>query len=160
MKNFSYICINKINKNYMEDKNILSSRSKNHKFNPIVVKPEYDEIIAYDNPKVVEEMEKQWPEMTAEFKRIMFTQYELFCLKQSNNGPDNISVGSNLETEQEKKVSLTGLWFRMNDKIQRLKQLVVLGKQDNIGESCEDTFQDLSVYGIIAQLVSSGKWAK
>ena len=105
-------------------------------------------------------MEKQWPEMTTEFKRIMFTQYELFCLKQSNYGPDNISVGSKLETEEEKKVSLTGLWFRMNDKIQRLKQLVVLGKQDNIGESCEDTFQDLSVYGIIAQLVSSGKWAK
>ena len=62
--------------------------------------------------------------------------------------------------EEEIKLSLTGLWFRMNDKIQRLKQLVVLGKQDNIGESCEDTFQDLSVYGIIAQLVSSGKWAK
>ena len=144
----------------MAVKKVLSTKSKNHKFNPIVVKPEYDEVISYDNPKVVEEMEEQWPEMTAEFKRIMFTQYELFCLKQSNYGPDNISVGSNLETEQEKKVSLTGLWFRMNDKIQRLKQLVVLGKQDNIGESCEDTFQDLSVYGIIAQLVSSGKWAK
>ena len=89
--------------------------------------PEYDEVIAYDNPAVVAEMEKQWPEMTSEFKRIMFTQYELFCLKQSNYGPDNISVGSNLETEQEKKVSLTGLWFRMNDKIQRLLQLVVMG---------------------------------
>jgi|TARA_B100000768_G_C11211792_1_gene346352 hypothetical protein len=150
----------------MAGKKVLSTKSKNHNFNPIIVKPkvekepEYDQIISYDNPEVVLEMEKQWPEMTAEFKRIMFTQYELFCLKQSNYGPDNISVGSNLETEQEKKVSLTGLWFRMNDKIQRLKQLVVLGKQDNIGESCEDTFQDLSVYGIIAQLVSSGKWAK
>ena len=123
-------------------------------------KPEYDEVIAYDNPKVVEEMEKQWPEMTAEFKRIMFTQYELFCLKQSNYGPDNISVGSNLETEQEKKVSLTGLWFRMNDKIQRLKQMVVQGKKDEVGEAIEDSYQDLSVYGIIAQIVSNGKWAK
>ena len=119
----------------MAEKKVLSSKSKNHKFQPIIVEAEYDEVLQYDNPKVVEEMEKQWPEMTAEFKRIMFTQYELFCLKQSNYGPDNISVGSNLETEQEKKVSLTGLWFRMNDKIQRLKQLVVLGKQDNIGES-------------------------
>ena len=144
----------------MAGKKVLSTKSKKHSFNPIKVEPQYDEVLQYDNPDVVEEMEKQWPEMTAEFKRIMFTQYELFCLKQSNYGPDNISVGSNLETEDEKKVSLTGLWFRMNDKIQRLKQLVVLGKQDNIGESCEDTFQDLSVYGIIAQLVSSGKWAK
>ena len=139
---------------------IIKKESKNHKFNPIKVEPQYDEVIAYDNPKVVEEMEKQWPEMTAEFKRIMFTQYELFCLKQSNYGTDNISVGSNLETEQEKKVSLTGLWFRMNDKIQRLKQMVVQGKKDEVGEAIEDSYQDLSVYGIIAQIVSNGKWAK
>ena len=144
----------------MEKTKTKVTKPNKNKMNIEIVEPQYDEVIAYDNPKVVEEMEKQWPEMTAEFKRIMFTQYELFCLKQSNYGPDNISVGSNLETEEEKKVSLTGLWFRMNDKIQRLKQLVVLGKQDNIGESCEDTFQDLSVYGIIAQLVASGKWAK
>jgi len=139
---------------------VVKQSTKRHSLN---IKPidevEYS-VIKYDNPDIVETMEKEWPEMTDEFKRIMFTQYELFCKKQANYGPDNISVGSNLETEQEKKVSLTGLWFRMNDKIQRLKQLVVLGKQDNIGESCEDTFQDLSVYGIIAQLVSSGKWAK
>ena len=109
---------------------------------------------------IVEQMEKEWPEMTGEFKRLQREQYELFCRKQHDYGPGNISVGTQLQTPDEVKLSLTGLWFRMNDKIQRLKQLVVLGKQDNIGESCEDTFQDLSVYGIIAQLVSSGKWAK
>jgi hypothetical protein len=37
---------------------------------------------------------------------------------------------------------------------------VVLGKQDNVGEAVDDTYQDLSVYGIIAQLVQRGKWAK
>jgi len=144
----------------MEKTKSRVSKANKNKMNIEIVEPQYDEVLQYDNPEVVAEMEKQWPEMTQEFKRIMFTQYELFCLKQSNYGPDNISVGSKLETEEERKVSLTGLWFRMNDKIQRLKQLVVLGKQDNIGESCEDTFQDLSVYGIIAQLVASGKWAK
>ena len=139
---------------------ILKTQTKQHKFTPKIVEPEYDEVLQYDNPKIVAEMEKQWPEMTHEFKRIMFTQYELFCLKQSNYGPDNISVGSDLKKEDDRKVALTGLWFRMNDKVQRLKQLVVLGKKDNVGEACEDTFQDLSVYGIIAQLVASGKWAK
>ena len=145
----------------------ITTPKRTHNFKPqIVEKPivkeeeQYDEVIRYDNPKIVEQMEKEWPEMTAEFKRIMFTQYELFCLKQSNYGPDNISVGSKLETPDEVKVSLTGLWFRMNDKIQRLKQLVVLNKKDNIGESVEDTYQDLSVYGIIAQIVKNGKWAK
>jgi hypothetical protein len=114
----------------------------------------------YKNPSVVEEIEREYPEMTEEFKRIMFEQYELFCMKQSNYGPSNISVGTSLETKDDVKLSLTGLWFRINDKIQRLKQLVVLNKEDNVGESIEDTFQDLSVYGIIAQLVSNGKWAK
>ena len=77
-----------------------------------------------------------------------------------NYGPDNISVGSNLETEDEIKISLTGLWFRMNDKIQRLKQLVVLGQPDEVGENIQDTYEDMSVYGVIAQIVQRKKWAK
>jgi hypothetical protein len=124
--------------------------------------PKEDEIraIQYDNPEVVKQIEEQYPETTDEFKRIMFTQYELFCMKQSNYGPGNISVGTSLETEDDVKLSLTGLWFRINDKVQRLKQLVVLGNKDNVGEPIDDTFMDLSVYGIIAQIVKNGKWAK
>ena len=141
---------------------VLKTNTKNSDFkNKIqVVEAEYDEVLQYDNPQIVAQMEKEWPEMTQEFKRIMFTQYELFCLKQSNYGPDNISVGSRLETPDEVKVSLTGIWFRLNDKIQRLKQLVVLGKNDSVGETVDDTYMDLSVYGIIAQIVKNGKWAK
>ena len=62
--------------------------------------------------------------------------------------------------EIDVKLSLTGLWFRINDKINRLKQLVVLGEPDEVGESIQDTYEDLTVYGIIAQLVQRGKWAK
>ena len=114
----------------------------------------------FKNPEVVKQIEDNYPEMTNEYKKIMWEQYETFCLKQSNYGPSNISVGTSLSTPDDVKLSLTGLWFRMNDKIQRLKQLVVLGKQDNVGEAVEDTFQDLSVYGVICQLVNRGKWAK
>ena len=46
---------------------------RQHNFSPQIVEPQYDEVLQYDNPKVVAEMEKQWPEMTTEFKRIMFT---------------------------------------------------------------------------------------
>ena len=41
---------------------------------------------------VVEQMEKEWPEMTAEFKRLQREQYELFLKKQHDYGPGNISV--------------------------------------------------------------------
>lgn len=114
----------------------------------------------YVNPDVVLDIEQQYPEMTDEFKRICVQQYEIFCTKQSNYGPGNIAVGTSLSTQDDINLSLTGLWFRINDKVQRLKQLIVLGKKDNVGEAVDDTFQDLSVYGIIAQLVKNGKWAK
>lgn len=111
------------------------------------------------NP-VIKQVEEQYPEMTKEFKRIMREQYELFCKKQSNYGPDNVSLGKDLSKLEDRKMSQMGLFFRMNDKIQRIKQLVVMGSDDNVGESVDDTYKDLSVYGIIAQLVKSGKWGK
>jgi hypothetical protein len=114
----------------------------------------------YKNPEVVKQIEEQYPEMTKEYLNIIMEGYETFCAKQSNYGPSNISVGTSLQTKDDIRLSLSGLFFRLNDKIQRIKQMVVLGAKDNVGEAIDDTFQDLSVYGIIAQLVSRGKWAK
>jgi hypothetical protein len=102
--------------------------------------------------------EEKYPETTKEFKKILKEQYEIFCRKQLNYGPDNISGGTALKTNEDIRFSLMGLFFRMNDKVQRLKQLVVLGNQDTVGESIDDTYQDLSVYGIIAQIVKRQKW--
>ena len=114
----------------------------------------------FTDPHVVQNIENEYPEMMKEYRRIMWHQYEVFCKKQTNYGPGNISLGADLSNPEDRKMSLIGLWFRMNDKIQRLKNLVVLGKSDTVGESEIDTFQDLSVYGIIAQLVANRKWAK
>ena len=83
---------------------------------------------------IVEQMEKEWPEMTQEFKRLQKEQYELFCRKQHDYGPGNISVGTQLQTPEEVKLSLTGLWFRMNDKIQRLKTLLMGNKESAVDE--------------------------
>jgi len=141
--------------------NIISQvQKKTHKLNIKPIGEQEMEVIKYDDPDIVIQMEKEWPEMTDEFKRIMFTQYELFCKKQSNYGPDNIAAGTSLSTDEDIKLSLTGLFFRINDKVQRIKNLIVLGKKDNVGEVVDDTFQDLSIYGIIAQIVKNDKWGK
>ena len=108
----------------------------------------------------IEYCEETYPQTCEEFKNILDEMYITFCKKQRNYGPGNISVGTSLETKEDVKLSLTGLWFRINDKVQRLKQLVVLGQPDEVGESIQDTYQDLSVYGIIAQIVQRGKWGK
>ena len=102
--------------------------------------------------------EDNYKELTDEYKKIMMEQYILFCKKHRNYGCGNINVGTNLDTDNDVKLALTGLWFRMNDKIQRLKQLVINGEPDTVGESTLDTYQDLSIYGIIAQLVSQKKF--
>jgi len=110
---------------------------------------------------VIEQMELEWPKMTKEFKKIQREQYELFLHKQHDYGPGNISVGTQLQTPEEVHLSLTGLWFRMNDKIQRLKNLLMSGKQNAVeGETVEDAYLDVSNYGIMATIVGRDKWGK
>ena len=110
---------------------------------------------------VVAMMEKEWPEMTAEFRRLQEEQYKLFLHKQHDYGPGNISVGTMLQTPEEVKLSLTGLWFRMNDKLQRVKTLLMHGRESAVkDEPLEDAYLDVSNYGIMATIVKNGKWGK
>ena len=110
---------------------------------------------------IVDQMEEEWPKMTKEFKRLQREQYELFCKKQHDYGPGNISVGTNLQTPDEIHLSLTGLWFRMNDKLQRVKTLLMHGRESAVkDEPLEDAYLDVSNYGIMATIVSRGKWGK
>ena len=110
---------------------------------------------------IVEPMEAEWPQMTTEFRKLQRKQYELFLHKQHDYGPGNISVGTQLQTEEEIHLSLTGLWFRMNDKIQRLKNMLLSGRENAVeGEPLEDAYLDVSNYGIMATIVKNGKWCK
>ena len=114
-----------------------------------------------EDKTIIQQMEEEWPQMTAEFRRVQREQYVLFLHKQHDYGPGNISVGSQLQTEEEVHLSLTGLWFRMNDKIQRLKTLLMSGRKAAVnGEPMEDAFLDVSNYGIMATIVKNGKWCK
>ena len=110
---------------------------------------------------IIEQMEEEWPQMTTEFRKLQRKQYELFLHKQHDYRPGNISVGTQLQTEEEIHLSLTGLWFRMNDKIQRLKNMLLSGRENAVeGEPLEDAYLDVSNYGIMATIVKNGKWGK
>ena len=110
---------------------------------------------------VVTLMEKEWPVMTAEFRKLQREQYELFLHKQHDYGPGNISVGTQLKNAEEIKLSLTGLLFRMNDKLQRVKTLLMTGRDSAVkDEPLEDAYLDVSNYGIMATIVGRGKWGK
>ena len=124
-------------------------------------KKEVNSYLTGNTGDIVSMMEEEWPQMTAEFRRLQREQYELFLHKQHDYGPGNISVGTQLQTKEEIHLSLTGLWFRMNDKIQRLKNLLMSGRKNAVeGEPMEDAFLDVSNYGIMATIVKNGKWGK
>ena len=110
----------------------------------------------YDDP--VSFIEEHYPETAKEFKKIQEEQYETFCKKQMDYGPSNISMGTGVGSSVNTHLSLTALVVRINDKIQRLLNLIVTSKREAQNEPIEDAFKDLSVYGIIAQIVKNGKW--
>ena len=88
-------------------------------------------------------------------------QYELFLRKQHNYGPQNVAVGSLLKTKEDIKLSLLGLWFRIQDKTERIKTLLMRDTDDSTeDEPIIDSYNDISVYGIMAQVVSRRKSAK
>ena len=111
-----------------------------------------DDAIAY--------IEKNYPETAKEFQKLQFEQWALFCKKQMDYGPSNISMGTSLNTDDEKRLSLVGLIVRINDKVQRLLNLMVKNNREAQNEPTIDAFKDLACYGIIAQIVQNGKWGR
>ena len=109
----------------------------------------------------VEVFETEYPELSEEFKNISKEMYEMFAAKHMDYGLNNISLnGDILNNPGDKKFSLTGLAIRLTDKISRLKNLVVHGKNYVKGEGMEDTFIDIANCGIIGLLVGRDKWKK
>ena len=109
---------------------------------------------------VIKEIEKTYPETCNEFKRLQKEQYDTFCKKQYDYGQHNITLGMDLTDPDGLHLSITAIIIRINDKVQRLFNLVLRRKAKAQNEPIEDAFKDLSVYGIIAQIVSNGKWGK
>ena len=109
---------------------------------------------------IISKIEKEWPEMTKQFQAIQQEQYRLFCIKQNDYGTGNIAMGTMLDSPENIRLSLTGLIVRMNDKINRLLNLVVKNGETPENEPISDSFKDLSVYGIMSQIVADGKWGK
>ena len=111
--------------------------------------------------EVIKVFETEYPELANEFKLIQQEQYELFAGKMMDYGLGNIALGSTLEEDEDKQLSLTGIWLRCNDKINRLKNMLKRNGKNYVNdEPMIDSFVDISNYGIIAQLVMKNKWKK
>lgn len=139
----------------------ITKYSDNFDFNKSksIIRSELQSIVSIS--ETVRQLENEYPEIANEFKSILASQYELFAQKMLSYGMGNISMGSNLETKEETKFSLTAVWIRMNDKMNRLKNLVLLSNKNPLdNEPTIDAWIDLVNYAIIAQVITKGKWKK
>ena len=135
------------------------------KYHELISEEEFDKLVDKNSDGVtvslaVETFENEYPELSEEYKRISEEMYEMFARKHMDYGLNNIALGGDLKNSEDKKFSLTGLCIRLTDKISRLKNLLINGKNFVKGEGMEDTFIDIANYGIISLLVGRDKWKK
>lgn len=108
-------------------------------------------------PSAREILKKEYPTIYNGYQSIVDEQFELFARKHLDYGMHNVSAGTNLENSDEVEFAMTGLWYRLSDKINRWKNMIISGRRAQ-NETIIDTFQDITNYGIIAQLVKRGIW--
>ena len=116
------------------------------------------EIMNAKNPPSAREiLKKEYPTIYNGYQSIIDEQFELFAKKHLDYGMHNVSAGTNLDTQDEVEFAMTGLWYRLSDKINRWKNMIISGRKAQ-NETIIDTFQDVTNYGIIAQLGKRGMW--
>jgi hypothetical protein len=111
--------------------------------------------------RAIEDFEKTYPQLAEAWKQTQQEQYELFARKMMDYGLGNIALGTTLDEPEDIQLSLTGIWLRVNDKVNRLKNMLKRKGYNYVaGETMMDSFVDIANYGIIAMLVMRGQWKK
>ena len=143
---------NKIKQITMSDREIMNAKYPNKKIK---------EFMDDETNQIITIFEEEYPELSNEFQNIQDEMYEMFARKHMDYGLNNIALGGDIvNNSDDKKFSLTGLAIRLTDKISRLRNLMVNGRNYVKGEGMEDTFIDIANYGIIGLLVGRNKWKK
>jgi hypothetical protein len=136
---------------------------RNNKDSKVTINETYYMPMVEPNPEQnpIDIFEDEYPDLSEEFKAIQQEQYELFAKKMLDYGLNNVTLGGDIvNNSDDKKFSLTGLTIRLTDKINRLRNLVVSGKNYVKDEGMEDTFIDIANYGIIGMLVGRNRWKR
>ena len=107
----------------------------------------------------IKECEEKFPQTSEAFKAVLAHMYGVFCGKMLDYGSGNISLGRDISLEDNKKMALMGIWFRSNDKMARIENIVNKEGVPN-HEPLKDSYLDLANYSVIAMIVKDGKWGK
>lgn len=95
-------------------------------------------------------------ESIEEFRQSGIEVYEqlsrVLVSKQLDYGPGNINNAPG--------GAMNGILVRMNDKMERLKNLTYHSEGDPLNESIHDSLVDIANYAVIAMMVRNGSWPK
>lgn len=94
---------------------------------------------------MAKDMDKFITDSDAYYKRLS----DILCSKQRDYSPNNIALAPG--------GAMNGLLVRMNDKMERLKNLYY-NTVDPYNESFDDSLLDLANYCVIALMVRNGEW--
>ncbi len=83
------------------------------------------------------------------FKKISEELLQTFIQKHKDYGKGNIL-----------SIKELGISFRLSEKIERLKNLLMKEDQSPINESIEDNIKDIAVYAIIMEMFRRGEFQK
>lgn len=109
---------------------------------------------------VITKMEEMYPQTTEAFKDMMSEMYLIFCMKMNDYGANNIALGRDLAVPKNKYMSLMGIWFRSNDKMARIENLISNRDDAPSNEPLRDSYLDLANYSVIATIVDKNLWGK
>ena len=91
----------------------------------------------------IEEFRQSGIEVYEELSRVLVS-------KQSDYGPGNINNAPG--------GAMNGVLVRMNDKMERLKNLIYHSEGEPQNESIDDSLVDIANYAVIAMMVRRGSW--
>lgn len=77
---------------------------------------------------------------------------DILASKQLDYGPGNINNAPG--------GAMNGILVRMNDKMERLKNLTYHGEGEPQFESIDDSLIDIANYAVIAMMLRNGTWPK
>jgi hypothetical protein len=77
---------------------------------------------------------------------------DILVSKQLDYGPGNINNAPG--------GAMNGILVRMNDKMERLKNLIYHSEGEPQNESIDDSLIDIANYAVIAMMVRNGSWPK
>lgn len=112
-----------------------------------------------NDDEIVKEMIERYPEMATYVKLLHTNQFTLLMHKNHDYGPRNITLGGDMNDPEEKRMALFSIMVRLNDKVQRIINLLWQNKEPS-NEKLTDSLDDIANYANIAHTVCAGRWGK